>query len=360
MDNPTMTAELEFATLSPTLTALHARVIADRDVDEQDWIQKRKSGVTATDAVRLRSGSGAVFRSLRREKAAETIESWRSQQTEYGRMREGTIAEWVARKFGIYPTAALFAHPDYPRDLATPDGVGVNYDDQLRNAEIKTSVYDLTPGDVDSERVLQMRKVGAVARQGYFWSKTDYYVQMQWQMWVTGADRCLFVWEQHDGVYPLPQPLHFEPAWCWVLRDEEVIAELVAIAHAFQAEQDDFGDGDAIDVAEYNDLLNQWRAADDEVKEATARRDAIRSAVIARVPESAHNNSFIVSNEAATLQYVEERAKTVVDTEAWERKAPVAFRKYQEAANRYSKEVPGKSYFRMSATRPAKKAPAGE
>jgi hypothetical protein len=46
---------------------------------------------------------------------------------------------------------------------------------------------------------------------------------------VLGADRTLFVWEEHRDFVPLDA----EPRCCWVDRDENEIAMLVTLADRF-------------------------------------------------------------------------------------------------------------------------------
>ena len=54
----------------------------------------------------------------------------------------------------------------------------------------------------------------------------SYLRQIWWQQYVLGAERTLFVWEQHSRFVPL----HDEPQCQWVDRDEAEITKLVALA----------------------------------------------------------------------------------------------------------------------------------
>ncbi len=118
--------------------------------------------------------------------------------TQYGKDREAHIARWVSDHFSIAPSNALFHAVADRRHLATPDGVA---DDGLVLAEIKTSMKDLT----------------RIPR--------PYLRQIWWQQHVLGAERTLFVWEQHDEYVPVGPP-----RYQWVERDDAEIARLVATA----------------------------------------------------------------------------------------------------------------------------------
>ena len=54
----------------------------------------------------------------------------------------------------------------------------------------------------------------------------QYRRQVQWQLYVTGAERCLFAWMKRievDGVFA---PAWFEPESLWMERDEGMIEVL--------------------------------------------------------------------------------------------------------------------------------------
>ena len=53
-----------------------------------------------------------------------------------------------------------------------------------------------------------------------------YLRQVWWQQHVLGAERTLFVWEEHDDF----TPLHDEPKSVWIDRDDREIGRLVSLA----------------------------------------------------------------------------------------------------------------------------------
>lgn len=179
------------------------------DKDREAWLAARREGITATEIAKL-AQSRAFETELRRIKAGEETFSG-NRYTAWGKLREPVIAEH-ARGFGLEPEHRVFHAAENSRHLASPDALGEDFDGKLFIGEFKTSLHDLDPsGD-------------------YYWS-TTYADQMQWQMYVTGAERCLFVWEQHDGHWP--EPYAFPVRSSWVERDDARIAELRVIADRF-------------------------------------------------------------------------------------------------------------------------------
>jgi len=182
----------------PGQTGHLARVVA-RSSDRVGWLRARSRGITATDVAKLstpRSLRAAVY-----DKLHGTGFSGNS-YTQHGRVREPEIAAWVAATHGIQPSDALFHAERDRRHLATPDGLAVRSDERIELCEIKTT----------------NKPFRSIPR--------SYLRQIWWQQYVLGAERTLFVWEQHDGFVPL----HDEPECRWVDRDDAEIAKLVGLA----------------------------------------------------------------------------------------------------------------------------------
>lgn len=203
---------------SQALTDLLARAGAP-DTERPRWIAERMAGVTATEVRDLHIGAVSV-QALIDMKLGRTPEPGDLSHIPvigWGREREAVIAE-ALRGVGIEPESRVFHGVNNSRHLASPDGIGVDFDDALIVSEIKTSGKPLPLGSLE------------LARKGYVH-------QMQWVMHVTGAVRCRFVVEERievaKGVF-VPGPLHED----WVDRDEVAIAELVKVADAFLTELD--------------------------------------------------------------------------------------------------------------------------
>ena len=175
-----------------------ARVVASSS-DRAGWLRARSRGITATDVAKLstpRSVRAAAYDKLNGSGFGGNI------FTQHGRSREPEIAAWVAATHGIQPSDLLFHAERDRRHLATPDGLCVRTGGRIELAEIKT------------------------ANKPFRSIPRNYLRQIWWQQYVLGADRTLFVWEQHDGFVPV----HDEPECRWVDRDETEIAKLVTLA----------------------------------------------------------------------------------------------------------------------------------
>ena len=178
---------------------LEARIIADSR-DRVAWLRARARGITATDVAGLSTPT-----SIARAADAKLGHGPRfggNAYTDHGRKREPEIAAWVAATHGILPSSALFCAETEKRHLATPDGIMQDADGRITLAEIKTT------------------------NKSWRTIPRTYLRQVWWQQHVLGAERTLFVWEEHEDF----QPLHDEPKCVWIDRDEREISRLVTLA----------------------------------------------------------------------------------------------------------------------------------
>lgn len=176
-------------------TAHTGRIVA-RSSDRAAWLRARALGVTATDAARL--GTQRSIATVAQDKLGLRGFSGNA-YTDHGRAREPHIASWVHDHFSLVPSDALFHSVPERRHLATPDCVS---DDGSTLAEIKTT----------------SKALDSIPR--------SYLRQIWWQQYVLGAERTLFVWEQHAAFVPVGPPRHQ-----WVERDESEIEALVVRAN---------------------------------------------------------------------------------------------------------------------------------
>lgn len=218
-----------------TLDELMSRALSS-SADRPAWLRTRAFGVTATEIAKLAKARGGAKSSFARKLIKEKLAGGDQVQDldhvariRFGRIREEYIAEWARRHFNAQPNDRVFRAADSERFLATPDAVGVNFDDELFVGEYKATSLDLTPVKPNKD----------------YWS-TGYYDQKQWSMRVTGAVRALFVPELHDddwSGWPERGPATpDEPEWFWVARDENRIGELEALAVEFLAALDEARD----------------------------------------------------------------------------------------------------------------------
>ncbi|MBS1696983.1 MAG: YqaJ viral recombinase family protein [Actinobacteria bacterium] len=178
---------------------LEARIVADSR-DRVAWLRARARGITATDVAGL-TGEGSIARAADAKLGAGPRFAGNA-YTDHGRAREPEIAAWVAATHGILPSSALFCAEVEKRHLATPDGIVQEPDGRVLLAEIKTT----------------NKSWRSIPR--------TYLRQVWWQQHVLGAERTLFVWEEHDDF----RPIHDEPKSVWIDRDDREIGRLVGLA----------------------------------------------------------------------------------------------------------------------------------
>jgi hypothetical protein len=135
-----------------------------------------------------------------------TVNAWMS----WGNVREPYIAQIVKERYGLLPndwliSAGVSLSPDRWM-MATPDGLSLDH------------------------KMIGEYKTGSSLGKTI---KAEHVRQMQWQMWVTGAESCVYAFEERkEG------PNGFAPGFdveCRVVeRDEKLIKELVSVAEKLQ------------------------------------------------------------------------------------------------------------------------------
>lgn len=167
-----------------------------------EWLEQRRDFITATDMAYLYT-SPARWAQIRAEKDGNGTEFRVSPEMEWGTNREAALVAFAQTvDSSIVPNNQVAVHLDEPH-AATPDGIG---DDVV--CEVKTG-----------------------SKSGLADARRRHMVQMQWQMWVTGTSRCLYVTEVRDW-----DEMGFSPGERtheWVDRDEDMITELVDVADRF-------------------------------------------------------------------------------------------------------------------------------
>jgi hypothetical protein len=178
------------------------RFKANKAIDFAGWISAREYGVTATQVASGATPAG--FRDLVVElRDPQPIED--NGYMRFGREQEAPISLWVKSGFEIMPNEWLIAHETDPKYLATPDGLSL---DHSLISEIKTTGKDWNPENIP----IRYRR------------------QVQWQLHVTGAERCLFAWMLRAESFGVFVPGWIDPKHVWIDRDEEMIADLSAVA----------------------------------------------------------------------------------------------------------------------------------
>jgi hypothetical protein len=194
MDHPVL--DLFEVESTPAPPPSHRDRILCSSSDRIAWLRARARGVTATDIARMTSERSIEAVALEKRGGGPWFGG--NAATMHGRVREPHIARWVDDHFSIAASSSLFHAEVDRRHLATPDGV--SHDGRVL-AEIKTT----------------SKPFARIPRA--------YLRQMWWQQHVLGAERTLFVWEQHDEYVPVGPP-----RYQWVDRDDAEIATLCAAA----------------------------------------------------------------------------------------------------------------------------------
>lgn len=172
------------------------RIVTDGS-DRVAWLRARSRGITATDVAKL-----STPRSIETVAQAKLFGTGFSGNvyTDHGREREPVIADWVKREFGIESSQALFHAPADRRHLATPDGLVETDSGALELSEIKTT------------------------NKPWRSIPKHYMRQVWWQQYVLGAERTLFVWEEHQDFVPKG-----DPQFRWIDRDDDEIKKLLGL-----------------------------------------------------------------------------------------------------------------------------------
>ena len=176
-----------------------------RSSDREAWLAARSLGVTATMVAKGSTPSGFAEVIAQLESPVDIVPN---AVMEWGNIREPHIAQVVKERFGIMPNDWLIAKDaDLNRwQMATPDGLSLSHN---WISEIKTSGKPLDTIPIHYRR------------------------QVQWQLHVTGAERCLFAYELRlegpEGFVP-----GFDVVTQWVDRDEKMITDLIATAEQIQ------------------------------------------------------------------------------------------------------------------------------
>ena len=199
----------------------------------EQWLDARRRYVTATEVAQLVRRGQDYWDELREIKAGSRTAPDISglPAVRHGREREALIVPYVqSLEEGMVPNEDLYVRND--RYAATPDLVGDGI-----VGEIKT---------IKDTRLAKLQRAKG-------WPTGQYYDQVQWQLFVTGAIACVFAWEpveMWEGEFVPREDLRDHIT---IHRDEERIKALQEVADAFL-------DGRGVDIpTEVQVLLSQLR-----------------------------------------------------------------------------------------------------
>lgn len=223
---------------------------------KEEWLEARKGYVTATEVAKLARGSSKVWDELRDQKAGliDAPDISHLPAVIHGNEREIDIAEWVASLDGaekLQHNRALYARDG--KYAATPDMVTT---DLTVVGEIKT---------ISEKRLASLTQ----------WPTPAYYDQIQWQLFVTGAEMCIFAWEPYLSENGEITPWVPDRGNKLVMRDEKRISELKDIADRFLSGENsqDIPDNVQVLFSELRDILKR----EEEIKPLLDRKAEIEN-----------------------------------------------------------------------------------
>ena len=199
----------------------------------EQWLDARRKYVTATEVAQLLRRGQDYWDELREIKAGQRTAPDISNlpAVRHGREREALIAPYVqSLEQGMAPNEDLYVRNQ--RYAATPDLVG-----------------DGIVGEIKTIKDARLAKLQAAKG----WPTGQYYDQVQWQLFVTGAIACVFAWEPYEDWDGELVPREDMREHITIHRDEERIKALQEVADAFL-------DGRGVDIpTEVQVLLSQLR-----------------------------------------------------------------------------------------------------
>lgn len=318
-----------------TLADRELLVIVESGAPEEEWMDARAEGVTASEIHAIASGSRKTWRRILDDKLNGSTFTG-NRHTRRGHERESIIIAEARILHGVAALAsssALFASHENPLHRATPDGLGIHAQLGEFVAEVKSHTADWDRDDVPP----------------------DHADQVQWSMHVTGFSWALYAWEVAgvDGIEHR-----------WVSRDEKRIGQLVHQADAFlewraagAPEIDDIPDDVDDALAEYAHGLKL--ESDGKKLKASARAVIDEFAAALPVVPGAPLRR---NGSRAQLFFEPKPDAVVLDEEAWEAAEPEGFAEWKrmDAAVKATREAALALYPKSTPVAPSFRVTANE
>lgn len=282
-------------------------VIVEDGASEDEWLDARAEGVTASEIHAIAAGSRKTWRRILDEKLNGSTFTG-NEHTRRGHEREGDLiaaAQYLDGVVVLAPSAALFGNDANPLHRATPDGLGIH---------------------------AELGHFGAEMKHHEKWDRDDvpaeHLDQCLWGMHVLGVDWWLYAWGV-DGTDGLA-------GFKWIPRDDKRIAQLVAQADAFLAwraagapEIDDIPD-------DVDDALADYRRGLELAAEGEALKKAARPVLDAYA--AAHNvapgDPLRKSGSRAAFFYEPKPEVEVLDEVAWQAAEPESYQEWLDLQQR--------------------------
>lgn len=269
-----------------------------KSANEDEWHEYRRQHLTSTELAGIHlSKTARAWQELREEK--ESGDRWGGNQyTEWGKAREPVLAPLVVEvdsRLDYNPEPQTIAiNPDDDRLCGTPD---LFSEDGGVIGEIKTAKHQFAGG------------------YWHDWCPDRYYLQVQANMWHTGAEACVLLveyYQEQDGEF---SPVEYE--YQVIHYDPTVVKEMETTANEWFAwlegtTPDWMGEVTSLeDADEVEDLVAEIGAAEDEMRELKDRIDQQRKQLLEKLGDS----------YAGTHAGYKVSVSTTKDTKAFDSKA---------------------------------------
>lgn len=266
--------------------------------DNDAWLAAREGKVTASKVAKIMTSGPGTWASLKRRSTFRG-----NRYTRYGHEREPFIIAHLTSFYGLRPNLALFGRADHLDRAATPDAID---DLGLLLGEAKTTVKEW----VGLDSTLASFRKNEIA---------DYWWQIQWQLYVTGARSCAFAFELHEDFIPVWP----EPRVVIVERDDDAIAEAIAQVVAWQQ-----FDADGVDSPDgLDDLLADRRFAKEAADAAAARAAAVEAEIRELLQQ--HGKPIRYEGPGVTVSWSGKTGTTTrFDPKAFKKADPDTFQKF--------------------------------
>lgn len=171
---------------------LAARYVVDQR-DREAWAAARTRAIGASEAAKFSKIESVPL--YVKGKMHNPFQG--NMATGHGNQRE----EHILAAYHVRQNTLMFHAELNRRFVATPDGITIGADGRIILTQVKTTDHPFKTIPLGYRR------------------------QCWWEQYVLGADRTLFVWEEHRNY----QPVGMEPESCWIDRDDEELAKMLAI-----------------------------------------------------------------------------------------------------------------------------------
>ena len=268
----------------------------------EQWLEARQKVLTATEIAAIHVGGPGEPARIRESKK-HPPEEIHSKYFAWGHKREPSINNYAKALVDsrLEPNDKLLISTLNPRVGATPDQLGGEVIGEDKTSKKQMLLMD---AGLDLEDPLALR----------------YYMQMQVQLFVTGAEVCVFTWEQHDddwqdrgGEYLEPQPIRIDHQLVYPDREAwRVIGEIVT---KYFDQEDEV---DEVRQAIITDKLNELRS----IREQQDDLKQQESKLLDSIKEQLGNEDASIKVPGASVSYFLPKASSRFDATASKKAHP--------------------------------------